>query len=55
MPTGSYQDAVLAFKRDLIRAALVRSNGNQTQAAEALGIRRTYLYRLMRVVGIKES
>ena len=55
MPTGSYQDAVLAFKRDLIRAALVRSNGNQTQAADALGIRRTYLYRLMRVVGIKES
>jgi DNA-binding NtrC family response regulator len=54
-PAGSYQDAVLAFKRDLIRAALVRSNGNQTQAAEALGMRRTYLYRLMRVVGIKES
>ncbi len=54
MPTGSYQDAVLAFKRDLIRAALVRANGNQTQAAEALGIRRTYLYRLMRAVGVKE-
>jgi transcriptional regulator with PAS, ATPase and Fis domain len=55
MPSGSYQDAVLAFKRDLIRAALVRANGNQTQAAEALGIRRTYLYRLMKVVGIKEA
>jgi len=55
MPSGSYQDAVLAFKRDLIRAALVRSNGNQTKAAEALGLRRTYLYRLMKALGVKET
>jgi DNA-binding NtrC family response regulator len=52
---GSYEDAILAFKRDLIRAALVRANGNHTQAAEALGLRRTYLYRLMRALGIREA
>lgn len=55
MPAGLYREAVLSFKRDLIRAALVRANGYQTQAAEALGLRRTYLYRLMKVVGIREA
>jgi DNA-binding NtrC family response regulator len=54
-PGGSYQDAVLAFKRDLLRATLVRTNGNQTQAAEALGLRRTYLSRLMKSIGIREA
>jgi DNA-binding NtrC family response regulator len=54
-PSGSYHDAIVAFKRDLVRAALLRANGNQTQAAEALGIRRTYLYRLMKAVGIREA
>ncbi len=55
LPSGSYHDAVVAFKRDLVRAALVRANGNQTQAAEALGLRRTYLYRLMKAVGIRDA
>ena len=55
MPGAHYQDAVLSFKRDLIRAALLRANGNQTQAAEALGLRRTYLSRLMKSMGIRES
>jgi DNA-binding NtrC family response regulator len=54
LATGSYQDAVLAFKRDLVRAALVRANGNQTQAADALGLRRTYLNRLMKALGVRE-
>jgi len=55
LPTGSYQDAVLAFKRDLVRAALVRANGNQTQAAETLGLRRTYLNRLMKALGVRDA
>jgi DNA-binding NtrC family response regulator len=55
VPSGSYEDAVLGFKRDLIRAALVRANGNQTKAAETLGVRRTYLYRLMKALGIKQD
>ena len=57
MPTdasGSYHDVVRAFKRDLVRAALVRTNGNQTKAAEVLGLRRTYLSRLLKVLGIRE-
>jgi DNA-binding NtrC family response regulator len=54
-PTGSYEDAVTAFKRDLIRAALVRANGNQTKTAEALGLRRTYLSRLMKALAIREG
>ena len=57
MPTdasGSYHDVVRAFKRDLVRSALVRTNGNQTKAAEILGLRRTYLSRLLKVLGIRE-
>jgi DNA-binding NtrC family response regulator len=51
---GSYHDVVKAFKRDLVRAALVRTNGNQTKAAEVLGLRRTYLSRLLKGLGIRE-
>ncbi len=51
----SYHDAVSAFKRDLLRAALVRANGNQTRAAEMLALRRTYLSRLLKVLGIREA
>ena len=54
-PAGSYQDAIFAYKRDLIRSALVRAKGNQTQAAEALGLRRTYLHRLIKALGVKEG
>ena len=51
----SYQEAVLSFKRDILRAALVRANGNQTRAAEMLGLRRTYLSRLLKALVIRES
>jgi len=53
--SGSYHDAVLAFKRDLVRTALARTNGNQTRAAEMLGLRRTYLSRLLKALGIREA
>lgn len=53
-PTSSYHDAVLAFKRDLLRTALARANGSPTRAAEALGLQRTYLSRLLRELGIRE-
>jgi transcriptional regulator with PAS, ATPase and Fis domain len=52
---ASYHDAVRAFKQNLLRAALVRANGNQTRAAEMLSLRRTYLSRLLKGLGIRES
>ncbi len=55
-PTGgTYHEAVLQFKRELLRSALARANGNQTRAAEALGLQRTYLSRLLKDLGIRES
>jgi len=53
-PAGStYHEAVLNFKRELLRSALARTNGNQTRAAEALGLQRTYLSRLLKELGIR--
>jgi DNA-binding NtrC family response regulator len=54
-PTGAYQEAVLNFKRDLLRSALAKTGGNQTRAAEALGLQRTYLSRLLKDLGIRNS
>jgi DNA-binding NtrC family response regulator len=42
---GPFHDSVGQFKRALIRHALEAANGNQTRAAEALGLQRTYLAR----------
>ncbi len=52
---GSYHEAVLQFKRELLRSALAQASGNQTRAAEALGLQRTYLSRLLKDLGIRES
>jgi DNA-binding NtrC family response regulator len=49
---GTYHDAVSQFKRQLLRDALARANGNQTRASEALGLQRTYLARLLKEYGI---
>jgi DNA-binding NtrC family response regulator len=54
-PDSSFRHAVLAFKRDLLRSALAQANGNQTRAAEALGLQRTYLSRLLRELGLREG
>jgi len=40
------------FRRRLIRETLARCGGNQTRAAEALKLQRTYLARLIRQLGI---
>jgi transcriptional regulator with GAF, ATPase, and Fis domain len=37
------KDAVQQFERDLIRAALERTRGNQSQAARLLGVKHTTL------------
>lgn len=40
-------------KRQAIETALCAARGNRTVAAEALGVRRTYLHRLMRQFSIR--
>ncbi|MCC7141753.1 MAG: sigma-54-dependent Fis family transcriptional regulator [Candidatus Eisenbacteria bacterium] len=42
-----YREAMAQFKRRLLDAALARTGGNQTKAAELLGVQRTYLNRLL--------
>ncbi|MBI4537626.1 MAG: sigma-54-dependent Fis family transcriptional regulator [candidate division NC10 bacterium] len=51
---GSYHEAVLQFKRQLLQDALARTGGNQSRAADALGLQRTYLSRLLKEMGIRE-
>ncbi|HYL81631.1 MAG TPA: helix-turn-helix domain-containing protein, partial [Candidatus Acidoferrum sp.] len=51
---GSYHEAILKFKRELLRSSLSQANGNQTRAAEALGLQRTYLSRLLKELGIRD-
>jgi len=47
-PLGEFHEAVERFKRELIERALAATKGNQTRAAELLGLQRTYLSRLIR-------
>jgi DNA-binding NtrC family response regulator len=50
-----YHAAVAEYRRELIEDALRRTNGNQTKAAELLGLQRTYLARLIRNLKVPES
>jgi DNA-binding NtrC family response regulator len=47
--------AIEHHKREIIRRALVLASGNQTKAAEWLGLQRTYLARLIKQLDIKET
>jgi DNA-binding NtrC family response regulator len=49
---GSYQDAVMRFKRDLIERSLAQANGNQNRAAASLKISRQALAYQIRELGI---
>jgi DNA-binding NtrC family response regulator len=49
---GSYQDAVLRFKRELIERSLTQSRGNQNRAAAALKMSRQALAYQIRELGI---
>ena len=49
---GSYQDAVVRFRRDLIEKSLAQANGNQNQAAQMLKISRQALAYQIRELGI---
>jgi DNA-binding NtrC family response regulator len=50
-----YREAHDAFRRRLIQRALSRSGGNQRLAAEALGIGRPYLNRLLKELDLPET
>ena len=50
-----YHETVEGHKRRVIEEALIRTNGNRTQAAELLGLQRTYLSRLIRQLGISTN
>ena len=48
----SYREALVRFKRRTVKQALVRTGGNQTRAAELLGLQRSYLNRLIKELGL---
>ncbi len=50
-----FHEAVTAHKRQLIREALHHSGGNQSKAASALGLHRTYLSRLIKELQVGEN
>ncbi len=52
LPPDSYHGLVDEFRRRVIRETLARCGGNQTRAAEALKLQRTYLARLIKQMGI---
>jgi DNA-binding NtrC family response regulator len=51
---GDFYAQVKAAKQTIIRAALDRVGGNQTKAAEILGLQRTHLVKLLRALEIRE-
>jgi DNA-binding NtrC family response regulator len=48
-----FHESVGAFKKDLIRRAFERTQGNQTRAPEMLGLQRTYLARLIKALAVR--
>jgi DNA-binding protein Fis len=50
-----FHEAVLIFKRTLIRKALESSKNNRSKAAKLLGLQRTYLYKLIRQLDLEEE
>ena len=53
-PEGvGFHASVQAFKRQFIRGALEKAGGNQSRAAEMLGLQRTYLARLIRTLEVR--
>jgi Nif-specific regulatory protein len=50
-----FHEAVREFKRWIIYDALKQSQSNQTRAAELLGLQRTYLAKLLRLLEIKQE
>ena len=57
IPPGptDFHSQVKSHKQAVIRAALRQAAGNQTKAAELLGLQRTYLVKLLRALEIREN
>jgi DNA-binding NtrC family response regulator len=51
----TFHEAIVAFKRHIIREALHRFGGNQSKAAQALGLQRTYLSRLIKELRVRDG
>jgi|SRR5579863_532906 len=51
----AFHNALHHYKRSLIEEALKETGGNQTKAAERLGLQRTYLARLIRLLNISSK
>src|SRR5579884_138593 len=49
----AFHEALEHYKRSVIQEALHKSGGNQTKAAEMLGLQRTYLARLIRTLNLR--
>jgi Fis family transcriptional regulator len=52
-PCGVYEMVISCVERPLIEAVLTRVDGNQTHAAQMLGINRNRLRKKMKTHGIK--
>jgi Nif-specific regulatory protein len=52
--SGTYQDAVVAFKRQKVSEALARANGTITEAAKLLDVHPNYLHRLMKNLQVEK-
>ncbi|MBI2996830.1 MAG: sigma-54-dependent Fis family transcriptional regulator, partial [Deltaproteobacteria bacterium] len=50
--TFSYRVAMDATKREVVLKALAQTQGNRAAAAKLLGLRRTYLLKLIKALGI---
>jgi two-component system response regulator HydG len=55
LPRGSFHDALISFKRELVRSALRRHSGNKLKAARELNISRCYLHRLLNQLGLPDE
>ncbi len=53
-PPGEFHRQVKAYKQALLQAALRQAGGNQTKAAELLGLNRTYLVKLLRELKMRD-
>ena len=54
-PPPGFHARVEAFRREILAESLQAHGGNQTRAAEALGLQRTYLARLIRKYELREG
>lgn len=55
LQVDSFHEAVHSFKKELVRSALRKHNGNRSKAALELGISRCYLHRLLNQLTLSDE